>query len=66
MAALARAFLKAPLFQLLSTYGYTHLAPETSRSYDVGIEKGDRDSRAHAAVTSFHRDTRNLIYLVSS
>ena len=57
---------KAPtLFQLLSNYGNTQLAPETSRSYDVGIEKGDRSSSTHVALTLFRRDTRNLIDFVS-
>ncbi|HWU03348.1 MAG TPA: TonB-dependent receptor, partial [Novosphingobium sp.] len=57
---------KAPtLYQLLSDYGNRALAPETSKSYDVGLEKGDRNGRMHAAVTWFHRDTSNLIDFVS-
>ena len=57
---------KAPsLYQLLSNYGNAALEPETSRSYDVGIEKGNRASQTHIAVTLFHRDTHNLIDFVS-
>jgi vitamin B12 transporter len=57
---------KAPtLYQLLSQYGNTALQPETSRSYDVGLEKGDRSGRVHAAVTWFGRDISNLIDFIS-
>lgn len=58
-------FKSPSLYQLLSNYGNVALQPETSRSYDVGIEKGDRASQTHIAVTLFHRDTRNLIDFVS-
>lgn len=58
---------KAPaLFQLYDpTYGTAILRPETSRSYDVGLEKGDRNGRWHAAATWFERTTGNLIDFVS-
>lgn len=53
---------KAPtLYQLYSFYGDTELAPETSKGYDVGIEKGARDGAFFAGVSLFRRDSRNLI-----
>jgi vitamin B12 transporter len=58
---------KAPtLYQLYAqSYGNTSLRAETSNSYDVALEKGNRDGRVHGAVTWFHRDTDNLIDFVS-
>jgi vitamin B12 transporter len=57
---------KAPtLYQLLSDYGNSALRPETSKSYDVGIEKGDRNGTAHFALTAFRRDSQDLIDFVS-
>ena len=57
---------KAPtLFQLLSDYGNLALRPETSRSFDAGIEKGDRNGGLHLAATLFRRDSRDLIDFVS-
>lgn len=57
---------KAPtLYQLMSDYGNETLRPETSKSYDIGIEKGDRNSGLHVALTAFRRDSRNLIDFVS-
>ena len=57
---------KAPtLFQLLSNYGNTALAPEQSRSFDLGLERGDRNGALHFAVSAFRRDSRNLIDYVS-
>lgn len=54
---------KAPtLYQLFGGFvGNTALRPETSRSYEVGVEKGDRNGPLHLAATWFHRDSRNLI-----
>ena len=54
---------KAPtLYQLYDpTYGSGALSPETSRSYDVGLERGERNGRQHLAITLFQRDSRNLI-----
>lgn len=53
---------KAPtLYQLFSEYGNKALSPERSRSYEVGIEKGDRNAGLHFAATAFRRDSRNLI-----
>ena len=54
---------KAPtLYELYDPYtGNLGLKPETSRSYDIGLEKGDRSARQHFAVTLFRRESRNLI-----
>ena len=54
---------KAPtLYQLYDPfYGKLTLTPETSRSYDLGIERGERGGRQHIALTLFRRDTSNLI-----
>lgn len=57
---------KAPtLYQLLSDYGNEGLRPERSRSYDLGIEKGDRNAPLHFSVTGFRRDTRDQIDFAS-
>lgn len=57
---------KAPtLYQLLAQdYGNPNLRPETSKSYDVALEKGSRNGPLHAGVTWFARDTTNLIDFV--
>jgi vitamin B12 transporter len=57
---------KAPtLYQLLAQdYGNRYLRPESSKSYDVAIEKGERNGVLHGALTWFHRDTTNLIDFV--
>lgn len=55
---------KAPtLYQLYAGFGTGNasLKPETSRSYDLGLEKGDRNGPLHLAATWFRRDSRNLI-----
>ena len=53
---------KAPtLYQLYGFAGNGDLAPERSRSYDAGIEKGDRNAGLHLAATLFRRDSRDLI-----
>lgn len=58
---------KAPtLYQLYGGYvGNAALQPETSRSYDAGLEKGDRNANLHLALMAFRRDSRNLIDLDS-
>ena len=57
---------KAPtLFQLFSDFGNSALVPEHSRSYDIGLEKGDRNGPLHVALTLFRRDSRDLIDFVS-
>jgi vitamin B12 transporter len=57
---------KAPtLYQLLAQdYGNDKLVPETSKSYDVALEKGERDGVLHGALTWFHRDTTELIEFI--
>ncbi|MCB2077128.1 MAG: TonB-dependent receptor [Novosphingobium sp.] len=57
---------KAPtLYQLFSEYGDPALSPERSKSYDFGIERGERNGFFHVALTAFRRDTRGLIDYVS-
>jgi vitamin B12 transporter len=58
---------KAPtLFQLFSDFGNGNLVPEHSRSYDFGVEMGDRNNGVlHVALTAFRRDSRDLIDFVS-
>ncbi len=57
---------KAPtLYQLYSDYGDASLAPERSKSCDLGIEKGDRNGTLHLALTLFRRDSRDLIDFAS-
>lgn len=59
---------KAPtLYQLYGGFvGNAALKPERSRSYDAGLEWGDRNARLHFAATLFRRDSRNLIDLDAS
>lgn len=53
---------KAPtLYQLYGYGGNVDLAPEESRSYDFGVEKGDRNGGLHFAATLFQRDATNQI-----
>jgi vitamin B12 transporter len=57
---------KAPtLYQLYSDYGNTAVRPERSRSYDLGVEQGDRNGTLHLALTLFRRDSRDLIDFAS-
>lgn len=57
---------KAPtLFQLFSDYGNRALQPETSTSFDLGLEKGQRGRGIHLALTGFRRDSDDLITFVS-
>lgn len=57
---------KAPtLFQLLSDFGNAALQPERSKSYEIGLDWGGRDSRLSGSLTLFRRDSRNLIDFVS-
>ncbi|WP_296676359.1 TonB-dependent siderophore receptor [Novosphingobium sp.] len=59
---------KAPtLYQLYGYGGNNRLRPETSESFDIGLEQGDRNGPLHLAVTLFRRDSRDLIsYLFPS
>ena len=57
---------KAPtLFQLLSDYGNEGLQPESSRSFDLGIDLGSGEAPFRASATAFRRTSRNLIVYVS-
>ena len=60
-ASVGEGFKAPTLYQLLSFYGNTELEPEESTSYDLGIEKGQRGSGLHLALTGFRRDSDNLI-----
>ncbi|CCA92616.1 TonB-dependent siderophore receptor [Novosphingobium sp. PP1Y] len=64
-ASYGEGFKVPTLYQLFSEYGNPELMPERSRSYDAGIEYGDRNGPLHFAVTGFRRDSRNLIDYVS-
>ncbi|MCB2075345.1 MAG: TonB-dependent receptor [Novosphingobium sp.] len=64
-ASYGEGFKVPTLYQLFSDFGNAALNPERSRSYDVGIETGDRNSGLHMAVTAFRRDSRSLIDFVS-
>ena len=53
---------KAPtLYQLFSDYGNSALVPETSRSYEAGVEQALIDRRLRFGVTFFRRRTTNQI-----
>ena len=60
-ASYGEGFKVPTLYQLFSEFGNPDLAPEKSRSYDAGIEYGDRNGALHFALTGFRRDSRNLI-----
>ena len=64
-ASYGEGFKVPTLYQLFSDYGNRELSPERSKSYDIGIEKGDRNAGLHFALTAFRRDTRGLIDYVS-
>jgi vitamin B12 transporter len=53
---------KAPtLYQLWSEYGNAALVPETSQSYDGGIEYSGDDGRIKLSASAYRRDTQHLI-----
>ena len=64
-ASYGEGFKVPTLFQLFSDFGNGVLVPERSRSFDVGLEKGDRNAPLHLALTLFRRDSRDLIDFVS-
>jgi vitamin B12 transporter len=66
-ASYGEGFKVPTLYQLFSEYSNptTTLDPEKSRSYDAGIEYGDRNAPLHFALTGFRRDSRDLIGFVS-
>ena len=62
-AAYGEGFKAPTLYQLYAGFGTGNLdlRPETTRSYEAGIEKGDRNGPLHLAATWFRRDSSNLI-----
>ncbi len=64
-ASYGDGFKTPTLFQLFSDFGNQALAPERSRSFDFGIERGDRNAGLHLAATAFRRASRALIDFVS-
>jgi vitamin B12 transporter len=66
-ASYGEGFKVPTLYQLFSEYSNptTTLNPEKSRSYDAGVEYGDRNGALHFALTGFRRDSRDLIGFVS-
>jgi vitamin B12 transporter len=66
-ASYGEGFKVPTLYQLFSEYSNptTTLNPEKSRSYDAGIEYGDRNGALHFALTGFRRDSRDLIGFTS-
>ncbi|MDG2003149.1 MAG: TonB-dependent receptor [Novosphingobium sp.] len=64
-ASYGEGFKVPSLFQLFSDFGNDTLQPERSRSYDIAVEMGDRNSGLHVAISAFRRDTTNLIDFVS-
>lgn len=64
-ASYGEGFKTPTLFQLLSDFGNAALMPERSRSFDAGLEYGNRNSRTHFALTAFRRDSEDLIDFVS-
>ena len=66
-ASYGEGFKVPTLYQLFSEYSNptTTLNPEKSRSYDAGVEYGDRNGALHFALTGFRRDSRDLIGFTS-
>lgn len=64
-ASYGEGFKVPTLYQLHSDFGNGALRPERSKSYDAGLELGDRNDDLHVALTVFRRDTRGLIDFVS-
>ena len=66
-ASYGEGFKVPTLYQLFSEYSNPAgtLNPEKSRSYDAGVEYGDRNGDLHFALTGFRRDSRDLIGFVS-
>ncbi|MBB5709656.1 TonB-dependent receptor domain-containing protein [Sphingomonas xinjiangensis] len=61
-ASYSEGFKAPTLYQLFAPfYGTDTLAPETAKSWDVGIEQSALDGAAKLGLTYFHRNTRNQI-----
>ncbi len=63
-ASFGQGFKAPSLYQLFGPYGQTALVPETSQSWDLGIEHPVGD-RLVVALTGFGRQTENQIDFVS-
>nr|WP_269141250.1 TonB-dependent receptor [Sphingomonas sp. IC-56] len=65
-ASYSEGFKAPTLYQLFApSYGNEGLAPETAKSWDVGIEQSALDGAAKLGVTWFNRNTRNQIDFIS-
>ncbi len=60
-ASFGQGFKAPSLYQLYSNYGNVALRPETSNSWDFGIEQHALGGRAVAQLTYFERSSRDLI-----
>ena len=60
-ASIGEGFKAPSLFQLYSDFGNLALEPETSTSFDLGIEREAFDDRFRFAVTGWRRTSENLI-----
>jgi len=65
-ASFGQGFKAPSLYQIYSPYGATSLRPETSDSWDLGVEQHLWDDRAVVSATYFGRDTHDLIEFVST
>lgn len=59
--SLDELFGEFPLYASYSEYGNPNLEPETSKTWDAGIDQGFLDGRVQLGVTYFELDTDNLI-----
>ena len=59
--SLDELFGEFPLYPSYSEYGNPNLEPETSETWDVGIEQGFMNGRVQVGATYFELDTDNLI-----
>jgi vitamin B12 transporter len=64
-ASWGQAFKAPSLYQLGSEYGNPNLAPESSHSWDTGIEQRLFDGRVVLSAAYFDRKTKNQIDFVS-
>jgi vitamin B12 transporter len=63
-ASYAEGFKVPSLFQLLSDFGNTTLAPERSGGWDAGVTQSLVDGRLELSATYFERDSENLILFI--
>lgn len=64
-AAYGEGFKAPSLYQLYSQYGNIGLAPETAKSWEVGIVQNAMDGAAQLGVTWYLRKSHNLIDFVT-